>query len=671
MSEITYVFAKASEDLSNYIYGIWEGRSQLRDFNKMVDLFSRTYKAYYGMSWDSNYSIGEAGEQGEFSTIQINEMRSHIKNVLGMTTQNKIVFDCLSTSTDVKAQNDVMIAQSLLEQMFYVHRLEKKAKSALEMGLVWGTGYLFCGWKPGNELAGIDENGEPVFRGEIEVKPLTYLDVFVDRTIEQWDEHQYVIIRRLENRYELIARFPEAKEKILALKVPSNITTGQNRNPEEYANVWVYHAYHKPCRALPQGRMTICVDDGVTLYDDINPYECLPVLCLRPDMRYGSAYGHALAWDLMPLQEASNTLDSSFLTMAENFAIPNILASDKFQIIESDISGGMKLVQGQPDPDAPNNGFPMAMQMPEPAQIYLQMREKYSANMSAISGMNESVRGIVQTNQSGTAIALATTAAQVYNSNVENAYISFLEEFASMILRISRMFMTTEEIINLAGLTMDFQVATFQQATLQEIASVRVNLGNPLAKSISGRVEIANQLLNQGLLKPYEYLNILSTGDLKTKIDKKGSQDTLIKLENEMLVQGEDVVINILDHHLNHIADHRTLLDNPRVRKSSELVALIMEHVTEHITQMEVLKRDNPDLLDVALEQPVGTTRQMMMQAQPMQPQQPAQPGVEMPAPKASQSADAAQEGPEAAAESAMNRSESLQASANEQMGAE
>lgn len=669
---IKYIFAKESKELSDFICGIWEGRSRLRNFSRMNDLFVRTYKSYYGMSWDSNYAIGEAGEQGEYSTIQINEMRSHIKNVLGMTTQNRVVFDCLSTSTDVKAQNDVMIAQSLLEQMFYTNRLEKKAKNTLEIGLVWGTGYLFVGWKPGNELAGIDENGQPVFRGEIECKPLTYTDVFVDSTVEQWDEHQYVIIRRLENRFELAEKYPAVKDKLMALSLPKNIMPTNGQSVEEYANVWVYEAYHKPCRALPQGRMTICVDDGTTLYDDVNPYECLPVLCLRPDLRYGSAYGHALAWDLMPLQEASNTLDSSFLTMAENFAIPNILASDKFSIIESDISGGMKLVQGQPDPDAPNNGFPFAMEMPKPDTIYLQMREKYSANMSSISGMNESVRGVVQTNQSGTAIALATTAAQVYNSNVENAYISFLEEFATLILKISRMFMTTEEIIDLAGLSMDFQVSTFQQATLDEISRVKVHLGNPLAKSISGRVEIANQLLNQGLLKPYEYLNILSTGDLKSKIDKKGSQDTLVKLENEMMIQGEDVIVNILDHHLNHIADHRTLLDNPRVRKSSELVALIMEHITEHITQMEVLKRDNPDLLDVALEQPVGTTRQMMAQMAPPQQQMPQAEGVEMPEPEASQSAEAAQQGgPEVVAQQAENRAQNLQANANEQAGIE
>jgi hypothetical protein len=79
------------------------------------------------------------------------------------------------------------------------------------------------------------------------------------------------------------------------------------------------------------------------------------------------------------------------------------------------------------------------------------------------------------------------------------------------------------------------------------------------------------------------------------------------------------------------------------------LVALLMDHIEQHLTLMEQLKMDNPDLLDIALGNPLGSTRQMMGA---MAPAPGGQPGQETPAemPSAEQAAaggveDIAQQG--------------------------
>ena len=668
MKSKDYIYLRDSKELADVVERYWEGSRSSAFYNRMRTLFKESYKYYYGLVWTDMYSTTTVGEQDEFTAININESRSHIKGVLSMTTQNRLVFDCLTQSTDVRARNNVIIGNSLLDHVFYQKRLERHAREMLEIGLFSGTGFMYVGWKQG-AMKDVDTEGNPAYGGDLEAVPLTLLDIGINPFKTNFEEQDSFKFRRVMNKYDLAATYKSKADEILNLPSPEHEDM-LGIEDEEYGSVWVYYTFHKPTKALPQGRMMLSCQNGLVLFDDVNPYGCIPVVCFRPDIRYGSAYGHAPLFDLMPLQEAANTLDSSFLTMAENFAIPNVLASDRFKAIETDIAGGMKLIQGKPDPDAPNQGFPTAMNMPKPDNVYLQQREKYSQYMQGLSGQNASVRGQYQTGQSGTAIALATSAAQMFNSGLEAAYIMAVEEMAMLILKICHKFMSTEDIIEVAGLSQDYASLNFNESSLADIGRVKINLGNPLSKTVSGRVEIANQLLERGQINARDYMNILLSGQLTEAIEKGSSQTALMKLENEMLAQNEKPIMSLLDNHVLHVEKHREMIDNPLVRKNEQIVALVMEHIEEHIQMMEVLKVDNPDLLDIALSNPIGTTRQMMggKVATPAGQQAPTgQPGAEGQPPEASQTAEAVQEGgAEPVAESGMQRAENTQTRADQ-----
>lgn len=663
-----YVYLRDSEELASIVERYWHGLKSSAFHNRMRSIFKESYKYYYGLSWNDSYSTGTTGEQDEFSTININESRSHIIGIMSMTTQNRLVFDCLTQSTDVRARNNVLIGNSLLDHIFYQKRLEKTVRSMLEIGLFSGTSFIYLGWKHSDKIKEALD-GDAYYSGDIEAIPLTILDVGLNPFKDRFEEQDSFRFRRVMNKFEIAKKYAsnnkELYDQIMNLP-PPNHERVMELDQEEYGSIWVYYTFHKPCHSLPKGRMMLSCENAVVLYDDVNPYDCIPVVCYRPHIRYGSAFGHAPLFDLMPLQEAANTLDSSFLTMAENFAIPNVLASDRFKAIETDMAGGMKLVQGRPDPEAPNQGFPAPMNMPKPDGVYLNMRDKYSEYMRGISGQNASVRGQYQTGQSGTAIALATSAAQMFNSSIEASYIMATEDSAMLILKICRLFMSGEEIIEIAGLSQDYAAFNFSDSNLQDINRVKVNLGNPLAKSVAGRAEIGEKLLSQGAINARDYLNILLTGQLTEAMEKGSSQTALMKLENEMLVQNEKPIMSVLDNHVLHVEKHRELIDNPLVRKNEQVVALVMDHIEEHLEQMEALKVDNPDLLDIALSNPIGTTRQMMGGAVAT----PA--GQQVPQDKPSipsQTAEAvAEEGAGPVAESAVQRAEKVQAGADLKM---
>jgi hypothetical protein len=569
-------------------------------------LFKRSYAAFYGHQFGQYGRTGRAGDQGQFSTTVINHARSVIKNVMSLTLQNRLAFQCIGMNTDVKTRNNAAVGEALLEQFFYEKRYEQIARYAFELGLMSGTAYIYTGWKTGVNPVGTDpETGELVYAGEPDVYSFSVLDAFCEPYKDNFNDQNWFIFRRLENRYDLMNKYPEVAEEIANVPTPKEIYGDYEPfYAKDESLVWVYYGFHKPTPALPAGRFIKCLADEVVISDDVNPYEKIPVVCYRPEMRFGSAFGHTPFFDLMPIQEEINILDSATLTIAENFAMPNIVASDTFNAEVSDLPGGLKLIQGRPDPDAPGGGFPQPMVMPKPDESFFSLRQQRVNDIGLIAGINNTVRGDVSANLSGTAFALINASAKQFNSIVEAGYIAMVEDFARHLIDTCRFFMRTQELVQIVGAEGSFLVRTFEASDLRDIAKVKVDLGNAVSRTIAGKVEMANQLLAQQMITKAEYINILKTGQLSQYIDPISAEQSYVKLENEYLLRGQRPVISPLDNHIEHIRSHHALLSNPDVRENGDILALVLEHIQEHVDVFTGLAIDSPMMLDIALGNP-------------------------------------------------------------------
>ena len=138
-----------------------------------------------------------------------------------MTTQNRLVFDCLTQSTDVRARNNVLIGNSLLDHIFYQKRLERHAREMLEIALFSGTAFLYVGWKQG-AMRNVDEDGNPAYGGDLEAIPLTLLDVGMNPFKTNFEEQDSFKFRRVMNKYELAATYKDKEEDILNLPNPEH-----------------------------------------------------------------------------------------------------------------------------------------------------------------------------------------------------------------------------------------------------------------------------------------------------------------------------------------------------------------------------------------------------------------------------------------------------------------
>lgn len=110
-----------------------------------------------------------------------------------------------------------------------------------------------------------------------------------------------------------------------------------------------------------------------------------------------------------------------------------------------------------------------------------------------------------------------------------------------------------------------------------------VDLGNPLSRTTAGRMEIADRLLDKGMIKvPQEYLTVLETGNLEPMTQGIQTQLSTIHAENERMLGGHQAAVLTTDAHLLHVQEHLTLLSNPEVRMNSSLTGLVLDHIQEH-----------------------------------------------------------------------------------------
>jgi hypothetical protein len=153
---------------------------------------------------------------------------------------------------------------------------------------------------------------------------------------------------------------------------------------------------------------------------------------------------------------------------------------------------------------------------------------------------------------------------------------------------------------------------------LEQINRVIVDVGNPLARTTAGRLEIANNMMQMGLIKtPQEYLSVLNTGRLEVMYQADQLELLQLRDENESLMRGEQVRVLLTDTHKDHILEHRAILADPQMRKDEKLVAAVLDHIQEHIN---VWRDTSPDIL-------------MSLGQQPLAPQQPPAPEQQGPGP--------------------------------------
>lgn len=580
-----------------------------------LSLWRNQHYAYYKPAFHGA-RIYRAGNQLEYSKINVSHLQNIVKHVLNMTTQDRPAWEPRAVNSDHVSQAQTIIAKGLLDYYLTEKKLDKHLIDVVEYALIYGEGFLLQTWETDiGPFVAVDQNQELIQSGDIQYKVLSPVHIVRDPTKTQWEDLDWLVTRTTKNKFALVKYHPELTDDILN-QSPANqfeeITLKQNdfsTKAYETDDIIIYTFYHKAEGALPEGRIIQLLQDGTPLADDILPYKTLPVHRITAAEERDTSFGYALTTNLMAPQEALDNLYSTIITNQSTFGVQSIWSPLGVKIEVEQLADGLNHFQSSPE-----FGPPQPLNLLNTGPEIFNTIEMFKREMELIAGINPTVRGMPESaSQSGAALALLQATALQYNSGLQRSYHQLIQATGTALIDILKQYVQYPRVIEIVGKSNRPLTKEFHSKDLSNISRVTVEVAAPMSKTTSGKLAIAQDLLQAGALKtPDEYLTLVNTGTIEPLIEGAQAELLNIKAENEALSEGQEVPALFIDNHALHIKEHSCILASPESRINPELRTIVLAHIQEHLNLMQNM--------DPALAQVLGH------EVPPPQPSAPAPP---------------------------------------------
>lgn len=573
-----------------------------------LKIWRKSYK-YYNNSIRLGGELNRAGEQNEYTTINVNHYRNILQHLLVLTVSQRPAFQARAANSDYRSQTQTILAQGLLDYYMREKRLERELRQATEYALMYGEGFVECVWDPNiGEIYGEHPETRALVR-EGDVRYKSYSANNVIRDLYNPDPNvDWVILRSLENRHDIIAQNEEYKDEISAASDDFRVNTRNISNTtlkNQSDLIPVYYFYHKPTPAIPDGRFVQFISDNVILFDGPLPYRGIPVFRIAPGNISGTPLGYSPAFDLLPLQEAVDAEHSTIITNHATFGIQNIAIPRGANINHMQLADGLNVIEYDE-----KGGKPEPMNLTHtPAEVFNYLNQLVG-EMETISGVNSVARGNPEASlKSGAALALVQSMSIQFSQGLQQSYSQLVEDVGTATINLLRDFAQVPRVATIAGKTNRSYMKEFSGEDLSEINRVIVDFGNPLSKTTAGKVNLAEQLVQAGLIKrPEQYLQVVNTGTIDPLIEAETAELLLVRSENEEMAEGRYAIATIVDDHRLHIIEHRAVLASPEARTNPEVVSMVTAHIQEHI---DLLKSADPNLLIIIGQEPLQAEQQI------------------------------------------------------------
>ncbi|HYD02002.1 MAG TPA: hypothetical protein VEB22_12310, partial [Phycisphaerales bacterium] len=608
----TYFAHEPAEELISCLQAMFhlsgEEGSQRGSMHGLASLWNRNERAYFSHNLDDLWrdtGVRFTGEQGELVAASVNQARSLLRDFNSLVTKARLSFEALAGSGDAETLTTSRLHNAIAEQFVTDKRLDLRGDTLMENAGVFGSGFLMPVWDHALGRFVMAPAGQMIPSGDVAVHNLSVRDVWYDFSLD-FDELDWILVGISRNRWDLIAQHPQLEAEIRSL--PS---VKPRYSFEEFTSqdrVRVYEFYHRSTPSLPQGRHVAFASPTAVFYNDVNPYGAdpdnpeggqrfIPVVPCQPEKILGTGLGYPLFSELLPLQEL---LDSGVSVIASNhsaFGLKTVLVPNQADMAVSDI-GGLRFLKYNLQGNG-TAGEPKELQLSGIPADHFKWVDSVKAHMMELSHINAALRGTPPPGvTSGRAIATLVTNALEFAQAASKAYALAMERVVEMALRHYRSFAAEEQVVYITGRNRQTQVRKWKGADLGNVHRVRMRSQNPLAKTVAGKMELADRYMQLGVIKtPDDLVQVMETGTLEPVSAQVLDEKQWILEENDMLRDGKPVQAVITERHAEHFLSHKTLLFDPEVRNSPEKRAAVQAHLMEHFELAQQLATMNPMLL--------------------------------------------------------------------------
>lgn len=593
-----------------------------------LERWQRNYRHFHGQGTSTTASsnrLSSTGDSGEYTSLKINDYRSILNHAVVLTLQGRPALQCRAANTDVASKQQTQLGNSLLEYYLRQEHFEKDLKQATTFSMLYDEAYTLTLWNsnqgdiarvmPGDPQ--VDETGQqvvhpetgepqftppkPIKTGKLEHHVFGPYDVPRDVRLRN-PKSQWYAFRMQFNRWDLIANYPAFRQDLLSVGqyddyVPATyqfvvpFVTSAN---SDLVDGWIF--LHEKTAAVPNGRMVVVIDD-FAISDTGLPYKKMPVGRIAPSEQDQTSFGYSDGNDLVAIQELRDAIVTIISSNEVTFGGQNIAVKKGWGGSRTQLGSFANLFELE-NPHTDIVPLTMARTAPE----LFKFNEYLDQKQGQLLGINPTVRGTPQENlKSGSALALQDSKAMQYLSGLQESYNQLLEAEGTTIIEVLQQYADEPQIAAIAGKGNRSYLKQFKftKDDISQICRVQVESVNPLSQTFSGRLQIAQDLLNaQKIERPEQYLQVLETGRLEPLYGDDLADLFMIDAENEALQDGTPVVALVTDLHKQHIKAHRSLLNDPATRISDQgLRQRVTQHIMEHMNLLAQAAQQNPMLL--------------------------------------------------------------------------
>lgn len=587
-----------------------------------ADLYARMTRVLHGQDsegwYKSSHYVQSGGEQGEQVTLRVNLLRTFHRHVVNMISSSRPSFQCRTTGSDAASLDEVEVGNALLDH-YWDNQVERVMRRCAEYATSLGEGHAYIRWDHyAGKVIGLEQvelqDGNvasvAIREGDIRATALRPEDVV--RDIKRIDgAHDWLICNTMASKWDMASRFPKFRDQILAAKPYAKWWTmrrtmasqAQLSSPIASDMVPVYEFWHRSTDAVPDGRYCLMIGDTI-IQDDVMKYENIPVYSNIPSLEYDTGQGYGELWDLLAPQQALDSVATMLVSNQENFGGRNVFVRNNSDFESEMLATSFRIMKGNepPIPIDLGAGY-VAETLP-----YFDWNEGI---MQILSGVNDTAMGNEKSGTSGKYVAQQAAMALQFQSGAAGAWVQAAEDAMNGVLEAVRLFQKTERTITITGKLRQTSAKRFSASDIQSIRDIKIDMGSAMMRTSAGRKEIADTLLQQGVItNPEQYMEVMATGRLDPVFDRPRSQRLLIEQENELLVDvktmqqqpggidpmtgaplppqwvdAQPVLVMPTDDHAMHISEQSVLLNDPDVRNDPAKVARISAHLTAHMNQ--------------------------------------------------------------------------------------
>jgi hypothetical protein len=506
--------------------------SYFNDMNRTgrVNLYRNSYFKFF-QGFILKGALYNTGQIGELTNTFENHYANLITHTTNMVCQQKLAYEPQTTVNDSDAQGQIKQAKGILN--LYTVRTDKdldgQLRKSTEMSQVFDASWVSVMWNQdeGRRIAGEfdKELGQEIQikEGDVEFGVWTPFDVILDTTLPGYENHSWLILRKWVNKYNAAAKYRQWAKEIIDLSAGPDIgETCLNYTLVHDSDIIPeYHAFHKPSPAVPNGRYVIFITETIIcgdgpLWDPKRKtgYREIPLYRMAGRELWGSPFGYSRAFDALPLQDTLDRLSSAVLTNQLTFATQNILIPKGSSIAWENLYGGLNVIEW--DATLGEAGIPKALNLTSSPKEVFDNINRTVTTMGTIMGINEVLRGnpdlALKGQISGASLALMTSNSIQFNSDIQKAYVRLAEQVGTAVIHCLQDFAFpdlgknsdgTSRTLDREGMSMSatgkYYRNKFTSTSLNKVDKIAIRYGNPLAQTTSGKLQIAETLLqNKG-----------------------------------------------------------------------------------------------------------------------------------------------------------------------------